>query len=49
MKYSIRTTTQFRKDYKLMKKRGYNMKDLEDILEMLVSGRRFRYKNGIMN
>jgi len=33
---TLKTTTQFRKDYKLMKKRGYKMDLLEDVLETLL-------------
>ncbi len=33
---TLKTTTQFRRDYKLMKKRGYNMDLLEDVLETLL-------------
>ena len=29
------TTIQFRKDYKRMKKRGYNVKLLEDVIDFL--------------
>ncbi len=32
----LKTTTQFRKDYKLMKKRGYNMNLLEEVLSTLL-------------
>lgn len=32
----LKPTTQFRKDYKLMKKRGYKMDLLEDVLETLL-------------
>lgn len=30
------TTTQFRKDYKRIKKRGYNLKLLEEVLDRLI-------------
>lgn len=30
------TTTQFRKDYKRVKKRGYNLKLLEEVLDKLI-------------
>jgi len=33
---NLKTTTQFRRDYKLMKKRGYNMNLLENVLETLL-------------
>lgn len=31
------TTGQFRKDYKLAKKRGYNMKLLEEVIDLLLN------------
>ncbi len=33
---TLKTTTQFRRDYKLMKKRGYKMHLPEDVLEILL-------------
>lgn len=33
----LNTTTKFRKDYKRMKKRGMNMKLLEDVIAMLLA------------
>jgi mRNA interferase YafQ len=33
---TLKTTTQFRKDYKLMKKRGYNMGLLQEVLQTLL-------------
>ncbi|WP_190240138.1 type II toxin-antitoxin system YafQ family toxin [Pelotomaculum schinkii] len=33
---TLKTTAQFRKDYKLAKKRGYKMDLLEEILQMLL-------------
>ncbi len=38
MKYELRTTTKFRKDYKRCKKRGYNMSLLEDVINILLEG-----------
>ena len=35
--YEIKTTTKFEKDLKLIKKRGYNMKLLERIVEILIN------------
>ena len=32
----LETTSQFRKDYKLMKKRGVNLRLLEDVLNKLI-------------
>jgi len=34
---TIRYTSQFKKDYKAIKKRGYNTALLEDVLEMLTA------------
>lgn len=31
MKYTLKTTTKFKKDYKRCKKRGYNMNLLENV------------------
>lgn len=33
---TLKTTTQFRKDYKLVKKRGYNMGLLQEVLQTLL-------------
>ena len=35
---TLETTTQFRRDYKRVKKRGYNMKLLGDVIDALLSG-----------
>lgn len=35
---TLETTTQFRKDYKRAKKRGYNMSLLGEVLDTLLSG-----------
>ena len=35
MIYRLQKTTQFKKDCKLMKRRGLNLKDLTDIIELL--------------
>lgn len=34
----LETTAQFRKDYKRVKKRGYDMSLLQDVLDTLISG-----------
>ena len=34
---ALRTTTQFRKDYKLAKKRGYNLDLLDKVLNILLN------------
>lgn len=33
---TLKTTAQFRKDYKLLKKRGYNLNLLEEVLQSLL-------------
>ena len=33
---TLKTTAQFRKDYKLLKKRGYNLDLLEEVLQALL-------------
>ena len=45
MSYDILRTTQFKKDCKRMKKRGRNLKDLENILEKLCAGEKLPDKN----
>lgn len=35
---TLKVTSQFKKDYKLAKKRGYNMDLLESVLQMLLHG-----------
>lgn len=36
--YQLVTTTQFRKDYKRIKKRGYDLALLQQVLDLLLSG-----------
>lgn len=36
--YQLTTTTQFHKDYKRIKKRGYDLSALERVLDILLSG-----------
>ena len=38
MKYTVRATSSFRKDYKLMQKRGLEMSRLDEVIAMLASG-----------
>lgn len=38
MKYEIQRTNQFKKDYKLAKKRGCNIDELKEIVAMLANG-----------
>ena len=46
-KYEIKNTTQFKKDYKLAKKRGLNLALLKDIVTKLADGEPLdsRYKD----
>ena len=41
----LKTTAQFRKDYKRMKKRGKNMSLLGDVIDTLLEGRTLPEKN----
>jgi mRNA interferase YafQ len=43
--YTLATTTQFRKDYKLAKKRGCDIKLLEQVIDVLLSGASLPQKN----
>ena len=38
MKYSIKRTKQFKKDYKLAKNRGFNMALIDNLINMLANG-----------
>ncbi len=38
MKYDIQRTTQFKKDYKLAKKRGLNIDELKTVVSILADG-----------
>ena len=37
--YRLQLTSQFKKDCKRMKRRGLNMKDLTDVIELLLAGK----------
>ena len=39
MTYDVKYTSRFKKDYKLLKKRGYDMGKLLDVVDMLREGR----------
>lgn len=45
--YIVKFTNQYKKSYKLMVKRGLNMKLLEDVIEILASGKKLddKYKD----
>jgi len=38
IKYQIERTARFKKDYKLIKKRGYDVKLLQDVVSILAKG-----------
>ena len=44
MKYSVKPTSKFRKDRKRIKKRGYNLQLLEDVVEKLATGKQLEPK-----
>ena len=44
-KYTIKPTTQFKKDYKLAMKRGLEIKLLEDVVATLAMGKTLPKKN----
>ena len=44
-KYNLKYTNKFSKDLKLIKKRGYNMKLLERIVEILINKEKLPAKN----
>lgn len=45
---TLETTTQFRRDYRRLKKRGYNMKLLGDVIDALLSGVSLNRATGII-
>lgn len=45
MKYQIKPTTQFKRDLKTIQKRGYNLKQLTDIIQLLADGQKLPLKN----
>lgn len=47
MKYTLKPTSQFKKDLKLMKKRGNDLTLLEEVLNLLVDGKPLaeKYRN----
>ena len=38
MNYRVRATSRFRKDYKLLQRRGLDMSKLEDVVALLAAG-----------
>ena len=44
-KYIIKTTSQFKKDYKLAKRRGLNITLLDEIISKLAMGKPLPYRN----
>lgn len=45
MKYAVKTTTQFRRDYKRAMKRGQNMRLLDAVITALANGETLPAKN----
>ena len=45
MTYELVTTAKFRKDVKLMKKRGKNLKLLQEVIDTLFEGKLSKYKD----
>lgn len=45
MKYEIQPTTKFKKDLRLCKSRGYDLKLIEQIIEKLANGEKLEEKN----
>ena len=41
MKYVIEMSTKFKKDYQLAKKRGYDIRLLKEVIELLAEGKCF--------
>ena len=44
-KYNLKYTNRFSKDLKLIKKRGYNVKLLEKVVEILINREKLPVKN----
>ena len=44
MKYGVKFSTRFKKDMKLVQKRGYNQKLLYDVIEKLANGEKLEEK-----
>ena len=44
-KYNVKYTNRFSKDLKLIKKRGYNVKLLEKVVEILINSKKLPVKN----
>ena len=45
MKYQIKPTTHFKRDLKTIQKRGYNLEQLKDIIQLLANGQKLPLKN----
>jgi mRNA interferase YafQ len=47
MKYTVKTTTRFVKDYKLTEKRGWDISLLDNVIKLLANGEKLpeRYKD----
>ena len=44
MRLTLVPTSQFKKDYKRIKRRGYNMRELQDVLDALLDGGRLQLR-----
>ncbi len=44
MKYEIEISSRFKKDYKLAKKRGYNIELLKEVVDILANGEELEQK-----
>lgn len=44
MKYTIEVSTKFKKDYKIIKKRGYDTELLKEVIDILADGRQLPQK-----
>lgn len=44
MKYQIELSSRFKKDYKLIQKRGYDMSLLKEVIDILASGEQLPQK-----
>ena len=45
MKYVIEVSTKFKKDYKLAKKRGYDIRLLQEVIDLLADGKALSEKH----
>lgn len=50
MKYAVRMSTRFRRDMKLVRKRGYDQRLIFEVIELLADGRKLdeKYKDHLL-